>query len=300
VGTGNIMVNEIFDDRPDSLEGVTVNKMTEYGKIAEIGADGCAWKSSGCISVDGALYLVVARHHYGDNSGDPTKRQIARNASLIKSLDGGKTWVRSAKENYDHPMFPQRFTAPYFINYGQDGHEAVADDSDRYVYALSNDGFWDNGDNLILGRVLRSKLPDLNAADWQFLRSGDGAQDANWTSNVSDATPVLTNTNHLGSSGATYLPAQKCYFMIGWYYPAGGGKMPNAHTITIWNFYTAPHPWGPWTTIGAQTWSPQGYYCPGFCSKFNSPDGKTIWAFTAGDWTNHPFYKLTAIPLTLQ
>jgi hypothetical protein len=65
-------------------------------------------------------------------------------------------------------MFPgSRFAAPYFVEYGQDGRASV-DDADRYVYALSNDGFWDNGNSLVLGRVARSKIGDLRAADWQF------------------------------------------------------------------------------------------------------------------------------------
>ena len=53
-------------------------------------------------------------------------------------------------------MFPGKlFPSPYFICYGQQRHEAVADGSDKYIYALSTNGFWDNGDKLILGRVLR-------------------------------------------------------------------------------------------------------------------------------------------------
>src|SRR6266436_1002990 len=49
---------------------------------------------------------------------------------------------------------------------------------DRYVYATSNNGFWDNGDNYILGRVLRSKIGALKAADWTFYQGGDGMLDS--------------------------------------------------------------------------------------------------------------------------
>ena len=88
--------------------------------------------------------------------------------------------------------------------------------------------------------------------------------------------------------------------MIGWYYPSGGGKMPRAHVETHWDFYTAPHPWGPWTVIGSHRWNPQGFYCPGVCPKFTSPDGNHLAVFTAGDWTNPEFYRLTVVPLTLR
>jgi hypothetical protein len=309
-GDGNVMFNRITGEDPQKLSGETVNVMAEYGHGTEHGPDGCTWKSSGCIALDGTLYLLVARHLYGADKGsvDYDKRQLAHGSSFIKSTDNGKTWARSAKENYDHPMFPgSRFAAPYFIQYGQDGHEAVADKSDQYVYALSNNGFWDNGDYVILGRVLRSKMGDLSGADWQFYTQGDGAADAAWVSDVRQAKAILCNPDHLGMTRAVYLPVQKCYLMIGWYYPAGGGKLENsdtgngaAHVKTNWDFYVASHPWGPWRVAGSHTFTPEGFYSPGVCPKFSSADGSTVWAFTAGDWTNGAAYKLNAVSLSIK
>jgi outer membrane protein assembly factor BamB len=40
-----------------NLHGTSVNMMTDYGKSAELGPDGCSWKSSGCYAVDGVLYF---------------------------------------------------------------------------------------------------------------------------------------------------------------------------------------------------------------------------------------------------
>jgi hypothetical protein len=305
---GNILFNQIIGDDPTKLDGKTVNPMADYGHGGQHGPDGCTWKSSGCIELDGVLYWLVARHKYGEESGDYDKRQPARDSSFIKSTDGGKTWTRSAQENYDHPMFPgSRFATPYFVQYGQDGSETNADGSDKYVYALSNNGFWDNGDYVILGRVLRTKMPNLNAADWQFYTEGDGAADSSWTSNLRDATAVLAHPDRLGMTRAVYLPKPQCYLMIGWYYPAGGGKLQDsdthtgpAHVTTNWDFYVASHPWGPWRLAGSHTWTPQGYYCPGVCPKFTSADGSTVYAFTAGDWTNGAVYKLNAVELSIK
>ena len=293
-GSGNIAFSRI-SGQPDKLTGKTVNYMPDYGAASQKGADGCTWKSSGCLALDGALYWVIARHMYG-------AQQAAHNSSIIKSLDSGKTWTRAEKENYDHPMFPgSGFATPFFVNYGQEGKEAVADQSDRYVYAVSNNGFWDNGDSMVLGRVLRSKIANLSGADWQYFTHGDGSQDGSWSSNVSDAKPVLAIPNHLGMTGATYLPAQQCYLMIGWYYPAGGGKKaPDACQKTNWDFYVASHPWGPWHRVGSHTWFPQGYYSPAVCPKFTSPDGSALRIFTAGNWNNSDAYRLTVIPLTIK
>ena len=114
--SSNIAFNKISGDDVGKLSGVTVNPMNDYGKGGQKGPDGCTWKSSGCYCLDGTIYWVVARHKYGEDSGDPQRRQPASNASIIKSGDFGKTWTRSAKENYDRPMFPgSRFATPYFI-----------------------------------------------------------------------------------------------------------------------------------------------------------------------------------------
>jgi len=303
IGNSNINFNRVDGATPESLIGTTVNTMVAFGPGSGTGPDGCTWKSSGCLALDGTIYWFVARHHYGDDSGDKFKRQPAHDGSIIKSTDGGIRWTRAAQENYDHPMFPgSRFAAAYFIDYGREGHEAVADGSDKYVYATSNNSFWDNGDDNILGRVKRSKMSDLNAKDWQYFTGGDGKSDANWTSDMNKAVPVISDADKLGMTGAIYLPKQKSYLMICWYYPAGGGKLPvpDAPTTTMWNFRVAPHPWGPWRSVGTHTWTPEAYYCPGVCPKFTSADGTRLWVFTAGDWTNGDAYRLHAVPISIQ
>ena len=269
------------------LSGVTVNPMSDYGKASQKGPDGCTWKSSGCFCLDGTLYWAVARHKYGEDSGDPQRRQPAANASIIKSTDFGKTWTRSAKENYDRPMFPgSRFAAPYFVEYGQDGRASV-DNADRYVYALSNDGFWDNGNNLIFGRVARSKIGNLRAADWQYLpgrrrHGGLGVDSRHGPGNAG-----ARRAGQAGHERRVYVPGLRRYILIGWYYPAGGGKIKDACHTTNWDFYEAPKPWGPWTKISTYVCNPQGYYSPQLCPKFSSADGRRLFVMTAGDW-NQP------------
>jgi len=295
----NIAMNHIVGEDLLNLTGETVNPMSDYGESSHLEADGCNWKSGGCISIDGVLYWAVGRHNYGETSGDPLRRQTAKNASIIKSADGGKTWSPSAKENYDHPMFPgSRFAAPYFVDYGRN-QSARADQSDRYVYATSNNGFWDNGDNMILGRVPRKSLGDLRGSDWEYYTGGDGMLASNWTSDPDHAALILDQPNHLGMTGATYLPAFHCYLMIGWYYPKGGGKMPGASQETVWDFYQSPHPWGPWSKLHSYHFAPQGYYCPTVCLKFSANGGRRLFAITAGDWHDHSVYRLTFVPLDL-
>ena len=166
--SSNVFFNCSTGEDPFNLTGQTVNGMTEYDGWAKEREDGCTWKSSGCVSVDGTLYLALARHAYGTKSGDPHLRQTARRASIIKSSDHGLTWTRPADDNYHQPMFDQHFTTPYFIYYGQDGRSPAVDGAERYIYAISNNGFWCNGDSYILGRVERVSLPRLNPPNGLF------------------------------------------------------------------------------------------------------------------------------------
>jgi hypothetical protein len=293
----NIAFNRLSGNNPLKLSGETVNPMVEYGKSTVEGPDGCTWKSSGCICLEGVLYWVVARHRYGEKSGDPHRRQTAQNASIIKSTDFGRTWSRSAQENLQRPMFPgQRFATPYFVDYGRG--RAEVDNAGRHVYALSNNGFWDCGDDMVLGRVLRSKMAALNAADWEFYTGGDGRRGSAWSRKVNEAKLVVQKPGGLGMTGAVYLPARRRYLMIGWYYPAGGGKMKGARTHTVWDFYEAPKPWGPWTQIGSYDSSPQGYYSPEICPKFQNAN--QVFVFTSGNWTDPEAYRLTVVPLELE
>lgn len=95
----NIAFNSLDGVNPLRLTGTTINPMSDYGRSTVEGPDGCTWKSSGCAYIDGALYWVVARHKYGERSGDPNMRQTAANASIIRSADRGRTWSRPEREN---------------------------------------------------------------------------------------------------------------------------------------------------------------------------------------------------------
>jgi hypothetical protein len=290
----NIAFNRLEGADPMRLEGTTVNPMLDYGRSALEGADGCTWKSSGCTFIDGAFYWVVARHKYGETSGDGQFRQTAANASIIRSSDFGRTWVRSARENMERPMFSGRhFATPYFIHYPE--RRLHDDGADLSVYAISNNGFWDNGDRMILGRVLRSKIAALRGEDWEYYTGGDGLAASAWTTKMEEAKPVLHNPGKLGMTGSVYLPERRRYLLIGWYYPAGGGKAKDACTYTVWDFYEAPKPWGPWRQIGSHQFSPQGYYSPQICPKFLSRERAFIW--TAGNWNDPKYYLLTVVPI---
>jgi hypothetical protein len=281
--SSNVFFNCSSGEDPFNLQSVTTNCMLENDGWAKQREDGCTWKSSGCISLDGTLYLALGRHAYGTKSGDPHLRQTARRTSIIKSTDQGKTWTRSAEENYHNPMFADHFTTPYFIYYGQDGQAPAIDGADRYIYAVSNNGFWCNGDSYVLGRIERQNMSRLDPADWSYYQGGDGARDESWTRDLAAARPIIENPLKCGETGVTYLPALGRYILVAWYYPGDPNVDADVSSII---FYEAPHPWGPWTMIKEESTAPQGWYCPRVLSKWQSGQGNQLDAIlvASGDY----------------
>lgn len=288
-----------------SLAGNSVNPMAEYGKGNQKEADGATWKVCGQECIDGVFYGFVARNVYGkDNKGDPLMRQSSFNASLIKSTDRGLTWTRSAAENLASPMWPgTRFGAPGFIHYGKNGGSVTQDGADRFVYAISNNGFWNGGDNFILGRVARGKLPRLQASDWTYHAGG---QDS-WTADISKAVPILSRPAKLGWTSPCYIPALRRYLLVSWYVTPTLKKWFEPGEV-IYDFHEAPHPWGPWSFVSSLSdrFIAGGHmYGPNICAKFQQagPDGVRVALFTSGcPFDDKPagLYKLWSIPLTLR
>jgi hypothetical protein len=294
----NIAFNQISVSDPRRLTGQLQNLMDDYGEMnAPVAADGRNWKSGGTLSIDGVLYLSVGMDRYVDpNYGG---RQTRINASIIKSSDHGLHWTRPMQENLDRPMFPgMRFATPFFIHYGKEYSSATVDNADRYVYATSNNGFWDNGDNYILGRVLRSRIGALRAADWTFYRGGDGMLDSSWSADMAKAAILIEAPGQCGETGVTYLPALNRYVMAAWYYPIGNGHAGKIEA-TEFAFYESAKPWGPWRKIKTILIEPQGWYIPRVLAKFQSPAGKALKAFiaVAGDWRNPGYYRYTMVPV---
>ena len=96
----NLQFHALLGEDLSSLRGETINLMTEYGKMTAKGPDGCMWKASGNTCVDGRVYMFLSRHGLNFSA-----RQTAENSSIIMSDDKGKSWCRTAGENYDRPMF---------------------------------------------------------------------------------------------------------------------------------------------------------------------------------------------------
>lgn len=302
----NLAVHRITGGPPPNIEGVTVNPMAEFGKVAELKEDGASWKASGLTCVDGVLYLSVSRHYYdgvGDESEDPVHRfwiQETWDASIIKSEDHGKTWTPAPK--LGHAMFPGHvFSNPFFVQYGKDG-QGSKDYADKYVYALSNDGTWNNGNWMTLGRVSKGLISRLDSGDWEFIHGFDERGKPIWRPRHDNALYIFRSPGHTSMTGIHYIEGLDLYLMPQWYYPHL--EHPKRRwKVTRWEFYSAPAPWGPWTLFHTQDFEPQSFYNPSIPSKFISEDGRKFWIFVAGDFKSNKepetVYGLNMIPVSL-
>ena len=68
----------------------------------------------------------------------------------------------------------RRFGASCLIHYGRNGGNVKHDQADKFVCALSNNGFWNGGDDFIHARVKRTDIGNLKANDWMYYSGGAG------------------------------------------------------------------------------------------------------------------------------
>lgn len=311
----NVSFNKLAGKAWDELTGSSVNLM-DYGKGGAKAPNGSNWKVTGADSIDGALYAFIANNWYGSQNAfggdslDPHIRQSVTNMSLIKSADKGATWSRDAQTNYDHPMWTNRkFSTGFFFKYGQNGGSTKQDNQDRYVYAISNDGFWNCGSNFYLGRVPRANIGNLNVADWEYLSN------RSWSRQVDDATPIpgFPNGEMKCTSGSPiWLASMRKYVTVTWFDPGTTLEWHYPENVTF-AFYQADHPWGPWSWIGEQSAGDfiadrkqriHRWYGPSLSPKFitaNSDGSVTaILTFSGQTWEDKPdgLYKNNALPVT--
>jgi len=327
----NLNFNGLKGSNWNALNGRLVNPMAEYGLNGAYLADhstqllerdwskvphGPNWKVTGADSIDGVFYAFVAENWYGNqkayggDSLDPALRQTVNHMSLIKSPDKGLTWTRSMAVNAGQPMWTNKmFSTGFFFKYGQNGGHTRQDDQDKYVYVVSNDGYWNSGSAIYLGRVPRAKIGNLSIADWEYFSNGG------WTSDLNFATPVpgLPNGENKCTMGTpVWLASLHKYVAPVWYDTGHYHEWYFPKDVTF-AFYQADHPWGPWAYVGEKTalefigdrtGNAHRWYGPVFSPKFitDNPDGSVtaILLFSGSTWENTPdsLYKNNSCPVT--
>lgn len=305
--TSNLRLCRLDGETPPQLTGVTVNAMQEYGLCTEKDArDDAMWKAMGLTVVDGVLVMSVSRHGLGlVQAHNRYAIQETWDASLIASHDGGHTW--SPKPELGQAMFPGRlFSTPFFVDYGRDGALPAVDGAERYVYAVSNDGCWNGGSWMMLGRVPRDRIARLAAADWEFVQGFAEDGTPRWRPGYQHARAIFRAAGRASMTGMHYAAGLGSYLLPQWHFTRQDDGHPfRTRTATSrFEIWQGPHPWGPWRLVHTQDFPWHNWYNPCLPTKFMSPDGRRLWMLVSGsDWSQTPerakFYALHLLPVEI-
>jgi hypothetical protein len=300
----NLAIHVLTGDKPENLEGKTINPMDDYGAFFTVQSeDNACWKAQGITCVDGVLFLSVSRHGYSiTNPYLPYPIQETWDASIVKSEDKGLTW--STAPELGQSMFPGRtFSTPYFIEYGQNG-DGAKDGGETYVYAVSNDGAWNNGNYMTMGRVKRELIGRLDANNWEFIHDYAPDGEPVWKPGHLQAKMVFRAPGKTSMTGIHYLKGLDLYIMPQWhYYKLDDTRLTWKERFngTRLEFYSSPKPWGPWTLFHYEDFK-ESWYSPMIPSKLISEDGKSLTLIVSGgNWEGvQPYYRLWMLPMTLE
>ena len=242
------------------------------------------------------LYTMYFIDSYSKNHGT---------AGFIKSTDLGKTWTSIPDAGTPRFLGP-RFGGLCFVQFGP-GYTEVPPELGPYVYALSNDGSWETGDNVFMARVHRDSL--LVRGAWQFLSGFGKANQPLWSGNEEASLPVFTDKGHVGHPTISYNKALKRY-ILGIY----SDVTPHRENATVaeWNtwdqasemqLYESRWPWGPWKLVHSETpFGGAGHtaYLPQIPNSWWSGDGLGGTVMFAGDYKGAgEYYALMTRPFRL-
>jgi hypothetical protein len=210
----------------------------------------------------GGIFYATQQRDWNWSANGPFTGLIG----IAYSRNHGKTW------SFPKKSFPAPLGNLAFVDGGGPGGAYP----DGYMYAIGTEREF-NASHLLLGRVRTGVANVTNPSHWQWF-TGTGASGSSiWSSNVSDATPVLSWSSHITYPDMAYDPGLHRYLLTFTYsyssqVPAvwkGGAQLVIAD---------APEPWGPFTFVAtSREFGPSNGYGAGFPSQWISPDGHTLW-----------------------
>ena len=268
---------------------------------------------NGALAVDRRLYVAAYEYDTHDPARLPTRivenntqpqdpvgfglvdaiSHLGGVASLMYSDDGGQTWQNLPKPNAPHFLGP-RFAGLAFVGFGP-GYTRVPPELDGYVYAISNDGAWENGDHVFLARVPRDRVLDRSA--WRFYGGRNDENRPAWIEEEQYARPILSDPGYVGHPTMTYNPGLRRFLLA-----FGSDSVPHSYATPpevmkrLWHrarelqVYEGPTPWGPWGLVHYdRKWEGEHVaYLPHIPPNWLSDDGLSGTLLFSGDYSMHP------------
>jgi hypothetical protein len=252
----------------------------------------------GVLAHKAAIYQFLSTPDRPFDEKKPHPRFVG--AKLIYSPDKGATWhnqdgstpvrwepweERTKKNMAFFEEHGDAFSLLTVLQMGRDYEE----NQDGYVYVYAPNGNTEGTMNqLVMFRVPKERILDRSAYEY-FVSRRDGTAD--WSHDITACGVVHTfpsgwvNTKihpYAWHPSVVYYKPLGVYLMANW----GMGCAPDGMWFgkpSYLGFWTAPHPWGPWTQIHEeQEWMPAGdrnarAYQPQIAPKWIAADGKSFW-----------------------
>jgi hypothetical protein len=221
------------------------------------------------ISVDGVLYACGGLWTSANASNPVHHFDSGPLTTLIWSSDLGKTWQIAPWSNY---------MLGTFLQFGRDYGGAL----DSYVYMYYHRA--PDSKHVYLRRVIKSQLTadPGQVGVYQYLKGVDGkGNPLGWSTLEVNAGAIFYDPNGTDEEVVYDAPIGR-FILTSGHNPGGKDATMSAGQVGV---FEAPHPWGPWATVGYyDDWGNLGpgsfgdYLGLHLPTKWMSADGQTLWA----------------------
>jgi len=262
--------------------------------------DDSLYYNFGTLALDGRIYQFLSAPDQPSTRPDgsvPDRGWLG--AKLIYSADNGMTWRNQdgstpvvwepvhLRSRQNMVFFEEPQNAFSLLSILQMGRNYEAN-RDGYVYVYAPNGNTDGTMNeLVMFRVPKAHILNRRAYEYFAHLLADGS--ARWVKEINARGVVhgfpggwVGKSHYAWHPSVTYNAPLDLYMMANW----GMGCSADGDGFgkpSYLGFWTAPHPWGPWTQIHEETvWMPANdpaarAYQPQIAPKWIAADGKSFW-----------------------
>lgn len=243
-------------------------------------------KVESMISVNGTLYAYARLWTERDTSDPVHRNEAGPLPTLIWSQDLGSHWQIALWENTQLGSF---------LNFGQDNAGAL--DSFVYIYYKR----LNDNSRVYLKRVPKTMLTaDPATSDaYEYLTGVNWrCRPKSWSKREGDARAIFSDPRGAEVEVVYDAPLRR-FLLVAAHNPGGTEATASAGQVGL---FEAPHPWGPWATIGYyDNWGDLGpeshgdYLGVTLPTKWISEDGLTLWGIfsSLGQYDSFNIVKAT-------